>query len=157
MTLGTKLVKHVLAFVKPLAMLSLLGVVSVSLADDGQQTGPDSPGVQATQQAHAAGAAEAKKSPDKAIGFLKQGNERFVTGQSIRPNAGAERLRQAGTESQGNHAYATVITCSDSRVPVEELFDAGVMDIFVIRVAGNVCDTDETGSIETTGAWRGDG
>jgi carbonic anhydrase len=41
-----------------------------------------------------------------------------------------------------------VITCSDSRVPVELIFDAGVMDIFVIRVAGNVCDTDEVGSIE---------
>ena len=40
------------------------------------------------------------------------------------------------------------ITCSDSRVPVEAIFDAGVMDIFVIRVAGNVCDTDEVGSIE---------
>ena len=59
-----------------------------------------------------------------------------------------ERLIQAGKESQGDHAYATVITCSDSRVPVERVFDAGVMDIFVIRVAGNVCDVDEVGSIE---------
>lgn len=58
------------------------------------------------------------------------------------------RLIQAGKENQGDHAYATVITCSDSRVPVELIFDAGVMDIFVIRVAGNVCDTDEAGSIE---------
>lgn len=41
-----------------------------------------------------------------------------------------------------------MITCSDSRVPVELVFDAGVMDIFVVRVAGNVCDTDEVGSIE---------
>jgi len=105
-----------------------------------------SPGL--TPDGYAAGAAAAKSSPDKAIAFLKQGNERFVTGKSIRPNTCAERLHQAGTENQGDHAYATVITCSDSRVPVEELFDAGVMDIFVIRVAGNVCDTDEIGSIE---------
>ena len=41
-----------------------------------------------------------------------------------------------------------MITCSDSRVPVEAIFDAGIMDIFVIRVAGNVCDVDERGSIE---------
>jgi carbonic anhydrase len=41
-----------------------------------------------------------------------------------------------------------VITCSDSRVPVEHIFDTGIMDIFVIRVAGNVCDVDERGSIE---------
>jgi len=58
------------------------------------------------------------------------------------------RLKQAGTENQGNHALSTVITCSDSRVPVERVFDTGVMDTFVIRVAGNVCNTDEIGSIE---------
>ncbi len=97
---------------------------------------------------YARGAAEAKRSPSAAIAFLKKGNERFVSGRSIRPHIGSDRLMQASSENQGDHAYATVITCSDSRVPVEELFDAGVMDIFVIRVAGNVCDTDEIGSIE---------
>lgn len=89
-----------------------------------------------------------KPSPDACVQMLKQGNERFVTGKSTHPHADAKRLKQAGSENQGDHAYATVITCSDSRVPVELLFDAGVMDIFVIRVAGNVCDTDEVGSIE---------
>ena len=80
--------------------------------------------------------------------MLQEGNERFVSDTSIHPNTGSARLFQAGTENQGDHAYATVIACSDSRVPVERVFDAGVMDIFVIRVAGNVCDTDEVGSIE---------
>jgi len=89
-----------------------------------------------------------KPSPDAVLKLLKEGNERFVGGASIHPHADAARLHQAGTENQGDHAYATVITCSDSRVPVERLFDAGVMDIFVIRVAGNGCDTDEIGSIE---------
>ncbi|MCH8344357.1 MAG: HAMP domain-containing protein [Planctomycetes bacterium] len=88
------------------------------------------------------------RTPDGAMTMLKQGNERFVSSTSIHPNTGSARFLQAGTENQGDHAYATVITCSDSRVPVERLFDAGVMDIFVIRVAGNVCDTDEVGSIE---------
>jgi len=80
--------------------------------------------------------------------MLKEGNRRFVRGQSSRPHLNAARIIQAGKENQGDYAYATVITCSDSRVPVEHIFDAGIMDIFVIRVAGNVCDTDEVGSIE---------
>lgn len=90
----------------------------------------------------------AKPSPDEAIAMLKAGNDRFVDGIPNHPHINRARLIQAGKENQGDHAYATVITCSDSRVPVELVFDAGVMDIFVIRVAGNVCDTDEVGSIE---------
>jgi len=89
-----------------------------------------------------------KPSPDEILQMLKKGNERFYTGKATYPHTNAVRLEQAGKEDQGNHAYATIITCSDSRVPVELIFDAGVMDIFVIRVAGNVCDTDEIGSIE---------
>lgn len=89
-----------------------------------------------------------KPTPNQAIDMLKKGNERFVAGTMIHPNLNGARLKQAGNENQGDHAYATVITCSDSRVPVEALFDAGIMDIFVIRVAGNVCDVDERGSIE---------
>lgn len=95
-----------------------------------------------------ASGAAAKPSPDAVIQMLSRGNARFVAGQSTAPHRNAARLHQAGSEDQGKHAYATVITCSDSRVPVEILFDAGVMDLFVIRVAGNVVQTDEAGSIE---------
>lgn len=107
----------------------------------------------AAAPAHAPAAAaanpfEGKPSPDEAIAMLKQGNARFCEGTATHPHQDKARLAQAGSENQGNHAYATVITCSDSRVPVETLFDAGIMDIFVIRVAGNVCDVDERGSIE---------
>ncbi len=90
----------------------------------------------------------AKPAPDEALAMLKEGNQRFVEGKSIHPHLDAARLIQAGHENQGDHAYATVISCSDSRVPVEMIFDAGIMDIFVVRVAGNVCDFDERGSIE---------
>jgi len=90
----------------------------------------------------------AKPSPDAALEMLKGGNARFISGKSNHPHSDAKRLIQAGKENQGDHAYATVITCSDSRVPVERVFDAGIMDVFVIRVAGNVIDTDEAGSIE---------
>ncbi len=90
----------------------------------------------------------AKPSPDEALQMLKEGNTRFVEGKSQHSHTDAQRLKLAGRENQGDYAYATVITCSDSRVPVERIFDAGIMDIFVIRVAGNVCDVDEVGSIE---------
>ena len=89
-----------------------------------------------------------RPSPAEALVMLKEGNKRFYEGTALRPHAGPARLVQAGRENQADHAYATVITCSDSRVPVEIIFDAGVMDIFVIRVAGNVADVDESGSIE---------
>jgi len=95
-----------------------------------------------------AAAAKGKPNPDEVLSLLREGNRRFVAGESIHPNCGGERLHQAGTESQGDYAYATVLTCSDSRIPVERIFDAGVMDIFVVRVAGNVADVDEAGSIE---------
>lgn len=90
----------------------------------------------------------AKPGPAQVLDILKHGNERFVSGTATHPRADAARLRQAGTESQNDHALATVITCSDSRVPVELVFDQGVMDVFVIRVAGNVVRTDEAGSLE---------
>ena len=89
-----------------------------------------------------------KPDAGQALALLKEGNQRFVQGKSMHPNTNADRLRQAGTENQADHAYATIITCSDSRVPVELIFDAGIMDVFVVRVAGNVCDVDEIGSIE---------
>lgn len=89
-----------------------------------------------------------KPTPNECLKQLKEGNKRFVAGESIHPHTDINRLKQAGTEDQGDHAFATVITCSDSRVPVELIFDAGIMDLFVIREAGNVCDCDESGSIE---------
>ena len=89
-----------------------------------------------------------KPGPDAVLKMLKEGNRRFYSGKATYPHLSAARLALAGKEDQGNYAYATIITCSDSRVPVELVFDAGVMDIFVVRVAGNVCDTDEAGSIE---------
>ncbi len=89
-----------------------------------------------------------KPTPDQAIEMLKKGNERFVTGKTEHPHTDLARLKQAAAENQGDHAYATIIACSDSRVPVERIFDAGVMDIFSIRIAGNVCNVDEIGSVE---------
>jgi carbonic anhydrase len=89
-----------------------------------------------------------KPSPNEVLRILKEGNKRFYSGKVTHPHENRDRLFLAGHEDQGRYAYATVLACSDSREPVELIFDAGVMDIFVVRVAGNVCDTDEIGSIE---------
>lgn len=91
---------------------------------------------------------QSKPSPDEALKQLKDGNDRFANEEAEYPHLDRTRMQQTAQESQGKHAFATVISCSDSRVPPELLFDAGLMDLFVIRVAGNVCDTDEIGSIE---------
>jgi carbonic anhydrase len=90
----------------------------------------------------------AKATPDAILQMLQDGNERFSTGKSAYLHCDPTRIGLAGISDQGNYAFATVLSCSDSRVPVELIFDAGIMDLFVVRVAGNVCDTDEIGSIE---------
>lgn len=89
-----------------------------------------------------------KMDPDAALELLKEGNVRFAAGEPVYPHLDGKRLALAAKEDQGKHAFATVLACSDSRVPVERIFDAGVMDLFVVRVAGNVVNTDEAGSIE---------
>ncbi len=86
------------------------------------------------------------ESPDEALENLKQGNKRFVNG--VRDYSNLDMVRISETNENGQHPFATVITCSDSRVPVEHVFDVGIGDVFVIRVAGNVVDVDEAGSIE---------
>ena len=85
-------------------------------------------------------------SPDQALEMLQQGNARFVAGQTLHPHQTPQRLQETATH--GQKPFATVLACSDSREPVELLFDQGVGDVFVIRVAGNVSDVDEVGSIE---------
>lgn len=91
-----------------------------------------------------------KPSAMEVIKMLQTGNENFYKIELTHPHPhiNRERLELAGTANQADYAYATVLSCSDSRVPVELIFDAGIMDIFVVRVAGNVCNADECGSIE---------
>jgi carbonic anhydrase len=85
-------------------------------------------------------------SADEALRLLIQGNERFAANKTAHPHSNFDRL--VDTAEHGQHPFATVLGCSDSRVPVELLFDQGFGDIFVVRVAGGVCADDETGSIE---------
>jgi carbonic anhydrase len=89
-----------------------------------------------------------KPDPGTALDLLKDGNQRFYSGRAAHPHADMKRIELAADADQGDHAYATVLACSDSRVPVEIIFDAGIMDLFITRVAGNVCGADEIGTIE---------
>lgn len=96
--------------------------------------------------ANAPAGEESAITSQQAMLFLKEGNARYASWKAESPNVSAARL--AETAAQGQHPFVTVLACSDSRVPVERIFDRGIGDIFVIRVAGNVCGADEAGSME---------
>lgn len=74
-----------------------------------------------------------------------EGNKRFVRGECEHPHESAGYRASLGKEQ---HPYVTILACSDSRVTPAIIFDQGVGDLFVVRVAGNVVDEDVTGSIE---------
>lgn len=82
----------------------------------------------------------------EAIRRLKDGNERYRAGDQ-RVDAAEIRTRRA-TLVEGQNPFAVVLGCSDSRVPVEPLFDQGAGDLFVVRVAGNIVSPPLLGSIE---------
>lgn len=85
-------------------------------------------------------------SPDEALKMLIEGNERYTSSLLEHPRGDA--LRRCDTFTNGQHPFAAILSCADSRAPVEMLFDQGIGDLFVVRVAGNVADTDEIGTIE---------
>ncbi len=85
--------------------------------------------------------------PADLLARMKEGNARFVDGNLEHANLSAERRKE--TALHGQKPFAIVLACSDSRVPVETIFDAGVGDIFVVSNAGNVAqDAVVAGSIE---------
>lgn len=90
-------------------------------------------------------AAAAPNNPNAALKKLMAGNQRFVQHQPIYPDQTAARLQEV---AQSQSPFATVLTCADSRVPVEILFDQGIGDIFDVRVAGNIATPAVLGSIE---------
>jgi carbonic anhydrase len=84
---------------------------------------------------------------EEALALLKKGNARFAAMETTHPNVTAER--RTDTAVNGQKPFAIVLACSDSRVPVETIFDRGIGDIFVVRVAGNIAmDASVIGSIE---------
>lgn len=82
--------------------------------------------------------------PDQVLEDLMAGNERYVKGEIADPNI-TNRIKAA---AGGQFPQAVILSCLDSRVPVEDIFDQGIGDIFVGRVAGNVENVDQLGSME---------
>lgn len=82
---------------------------------------------------------------DQALALLTEGNQRWVDDKERNPNATPQRREQTAS---GQTPFVTVLSCADSRLPIERIFDRGVGDVFVIRVAGNVAGQSETGTIE---------
>lgn len=90
--------------------------------------------------------------PDEAVQMLKDGNLRFVSGNMINRDL-LEQVQQTGTD--GQYPFAAIVSCVDSRVPAEIVFDQGIGDIFNGRVAGNFVNTDMLGSAEFAAAVAG--
>jgi len=88
-------------------------------------------------------------SAEEALSRLKEGNARFVSGHARFPTAQKEVLAEL---AKGQQPYATILGCSDSRVPPELVFDAGFGELFVIRVAGNVLGPSIMGTLQYAGA-----
>lgn len=82
---------------------------------------------------------------DEALQRLKEGNQRYVANKTIDPNQTENRRVEV---AQGQHPFAIILGCVDSRVPPELVFDRGLGDLFVIRTAGQVLDKAVIGSIE---------
>src|SRR5437588_1694876 len=111
-------------------------------------------------------------SPAQAIARLKEGNSRFTAGNAQHPHESTDERHYMANNSYENadmiflgmtaeqaakrraeltknqHPFATIVSCSDSRVPPEIVFDQGLGDLFVVRVAGNVIDDHSLGSVE---------
>ncbi len=89
--------------------------------------------------------AQVQISPTEALARLKEGNKRFVSGKSSRPRQDFSRIKEV---AEGQHPFATIVGCSDSRVPNEIIFDQGLGDLFIVRTAGQVSSYASWGSIE---------
>jgi carbonic anhydrase len=86
--------------------------------------------------------------PQEALARLVEGNERFVRGEARFPTVQKEILADLAA---GQSPYATIIGCSDSRVPPELIFDAGFGELFIVRVAGNVISPEIMGTLQYAG------
>ncbi|MDZ4707031.1 MAG: carbonic anhydrase family protein [Saprospiraceae bacterium] len=87
---------------------------------------------------------QAAISPGLALELLKEGNKRFVNNLKVNRNL----LQQANETSDGQHPFAVILSCIDSRTSAELIFDQGLGDVFSVRIAGNIINEDILGSME---------
>lgn len=82
--------------------------------------------------------------PVMALDLLKEGNKRFISNLKLNRNL----LQQANETSDGQHPFAVILSCIDSRTSAELIFDQGLGDVFSVRIAGNIINEDILGSME---------
>ncbi len=87
---------------------------------------------------------QAAITPAMALDLLKEGNRRFINNLKINRNL----LQQANETSDGQHPFAVILSCIDSRTSAELIFDQGLGDVFSVRIAGNILNEDILGSME---------
>jgi carbonic anhydrase len=87
---------------------------------------------------------QAAITPNMALELLKEGNKRFVNNLKANRNL----LQQVNETSDGQHPFAVILSCIDSRTSAELIFDQGLGDVFSIRIAGNILNEDILGSME---------
>lgn len=87
---------------------------------------------------------QAAINPSMALELLKEGNSRFVSNLKVNRNL----LQQANETSDGQHPFAVILSCIDSRTSAELIFDQGLGDVFSVRIAGNILNEDILGSME---------
>lgn len=85
------------------------------------------------------------KSPERSLGLLKEGNQRFLNNQSTSYDLSSTRREEL---KDGQFPFATIVSCSDSRVVASHIFNQGLGELFEVKLAGNVVDKDALGSIE---------
>ena len=87
---------------------------------------------------------------DEALGRLIEGNQRFLRGEARRSAFRQETLTEL---AKAQRPYATILGCSDSRVPPEWIFDTGLGELFVVRVAGNILSPEISGTLQYAGSY----
>lgn len=127
--------------------LGLLGVLGFA-ATASDLLGP----VEPAQAAELPTTAASPLSPDAALQKLMAGNQRFTQQHPQYPDQTKARILEV---AQAQHPFATILSCADSRVPAEIIFDQGIGDIFDVRVAGNIATPETLGSIEYAVALLG--
>jgi carbonic anhydrase len=123
----------------PLLINAILPVALLALIQTGCSTAqPERPDLETIKQKQVAA------TPAEVLEKLKRGNERFVSGK---PQS-RDMLHDQRTTAAGQYPKAVILSCIDSRAPAEFIFDAGLGELFNARIAGNIADEDQVGSIE---------
>lgn len=127
-----------------IALVVAAALAAAPLAGAGPAASATSHHAGASTKAHHPAPAGAP-SPQQALKLLREGNQRFATGANASPHTSTSRVRETAA---GQHPFAAILSCADSRVPVERVFDRGVGDLFVVRIAGNSAGSDQVGTLE---------